>query len=1361
MPSPGSIIRSAGSILLALLAAAVPCGAAEPLPAAHIEFFETKIRPVLAEQCYACHNSTKSAKGGLALDDRASTLKGGTNGPIVVAGKPGKSRLLPILRHEVEGMAMPKNGPKLDKAIVADFEKWIALGLPDPREKPPSADELTKATSWAATLETRKKWWSFQPIQNPTPPVGAGIEWSKHPIDRFVAAKLREHKLEPGARADAGTLVRRLHFALTGLPPSVADQERWTAKLGGAGGYDELVEDLLGRPQFGEHWARHWMDWTRYADSSGSEDDPEIVNGWLYRDYLIRALNADVPYDQLVREHVAGDLLAKPRIDQARQVNESAIGPAHWRMVFHGFAPTDALEEKVRFTDDAINTFSKAFLGLTVSCARCHDHKFDAISQKDYYALFGVLASSRPGRAAIDTPGKLERHRDALAALKPKIRTAVADDWLAGIKGLRTALLAGDGPAQKADKPTALLHPLFQVRGLGADEAKFRTTWRRQAEAAKQEREARAEYDGRTYGKRWNLAKEADHAGWFRQGAGLPAKPSSAGEFAVVITGEKALAGLYPAGVYSHTLSTKHAARLESPVLKLDGNQELWLRVLGDGGATARYVVQDYPRGGAVFPVVKLAPEWHWQKFDLSYWTGDEIHIELSAALDAPMMVANAPRSWFGIREAVLVRKGEPGPPAEPREYLDPVFAAVADAPPKSREELADAYVRAISAAVRAWQAGTATDAQASLLAKCLGEGLLPNKLEELKSAKPWIAEYRRLEEEIAVPTRAPNLMEADVRNQPLYERGDHKRPAAAVPRRFLEAIDPTPYPGTGSGRLQLAEDLVSDKNPLTRRVIVNRLWHHLFGRGIVPTPDNFGRLGVEPTHPELLDFLATRFRAQGWSIKETIRFLVTSQTWQLASKPTAEARHLDPDNLTLSHALLRRLEAESIRDSLLAVSGSLRDELFGPPVDSGSPRRSLYVRVQRNALDPFLRAFDFPEPFSAAGRRDTTNVPAQSLTLMNDPRVAALASDWAAQILADPTLPGDEERIRRMITAALARPATAAEVTAFREYLVELRANRRQAVARATELRGRLEIQQTAWRDLLEPIRTRMQKGITEKPVDDKSIPQPIARWDFPDSLKDQVGSLHGEALGGAEAKGGALKVGEKAHVLTPPLQKTIREKTLEVWVRLDKLEQAGGGAMTIQTKDAASFDAIVFGEKDAGQWMAGSELFRRTQSFQGPKETEAVQRPVHLAIAYHADGRIVAYRDGRPYGKGYKSAGPTEFKAGEALIGFGIRHSPAGGNTVLRGGIVRARLYDRALSAEEVSASARSVAASVSDWQVLEALAPAERTMAAGAAAEIAALEKEIRALGPIPAVGNDRAVWTDIAKAIFCFKEFLYVK
>ena len=1367
-----------------LMAAPVPAEAAEPPTAAQLEFFESRIRPVLVDQCYECHNSAKKAEGGLAVDQRASLLKGGDGGAVIVPGKPAESRLLAILRHEVDGLKMPQEQAKLDKSVIADFEKWIAMGAPDPRDKPPSANELVQATSWEAVLQKRKKWWSFQPIRNLAPPTVRNGKWSEHPIDRFVLAKLEEQGLEPNEPADSQTLVRRLFFVLIGLPPTAEEVEAWTVKLHQPSGYQELVDHLLDSPHFGERWARHWMDWVRYADSHGSEGDPAIDNSWLYRDYLIRALNADVPFDQLVREHVAGDLLEKPRINQALGINESLIGPAHWRMVFHGFAPTDALDEKVRYTDDAINAFSKAFLGLTVSCARCHDHKFDPISQKDYYALFGILGSCRPGRVAIDTRDKLDANREKLSLLKPQIRSAIADEWLAMSTKLKAALLADDGPWKTADKPNLLLQPWFVMRKETSDGASFADAWQRQMTAWNTDRKQREEHAQRNYWKRWNLTDDAtvgrallpvspqepqtgrsarptNYASWFRVGTGLPNKPFAAGEYSVATTGNNALTGIYPAGVYSHSLSAKHSARLSSGKVRLDDDYDLWLRVIGEGGASTRYVVEDYPRNGTVFPVAPLSKEWQWQKFDLTYWNGDEIHLEVTSGKDAPLMVGNEPRSWFGIREAVIAKKGEPGPPTASREFLDAMFEAAVDAP-QSFDDLADRYVKAVTAAVRAWRDGSATDAQANLLDACLKQGLLPNKLDELAASKPLINEYRRLEEEIVVPTRVPGLEETVGRNQALFERGNHKQPRAEVPRRFLEVIDATPYQTPQSGRRQLAEDLLRNDNPLTRRVIVNRIWHHLFGRGIVPTPDNFGRLGLEPTHPELLDFLATRFSEQGWSIKDAIRFIVLSKTWQLSSRPSPKAQQLDADNRLLSHAMVRRLEAESIRDSLLAVSGSLSRDLFGGLTDGNSNRRSVYVRVTRNALDPFLRAFDFPEPFSTTGRRDVTNVPAQSLTLMNDERVAAIASNWAARVLADQRLTSDAARIQNMFLSAFGRPAQSADVRRFETFLNETKARHSELANQVAKLRRQMDRQQASIQKLIEPTRTRLLEQAKKKSAaGEQVVPQPIGRWEFETDLHDLVGSAHGEPRSGAKLENGTLVVNQQAYVITAPLKQTLKAKTLEAWVQLDNLDQRGGGVITIQTPDGVIFDSIVFAEQNPRQWMAGSNGFARTQSFNAPQDQDASGRAVHVAITYQEDGLIAGYRDGQPYGTPYKSNGPFEFVAGKAVIGFGIRHLPAGGNRMLAGRILRAQLYDRALTADEIQATSQSAPYFVSEAQVLAEFTAADREQIDVSRKRLRTLEAEIESLGTIPDSLNDKAVWTDLAHAMFTFQEFIYVK
>ncbi|MDG1895719.1 MAG: DUF1553 domain-containing protein [Fuerstiella sp.] len=1354
-----------GGALLGLLLS-VSGLAAEPSQE-QLEFFESRIRPVLVEHCYECHNSGDAAEGELSVDHRAALLKGGDGGPIVMPGEPSKSRLLAILRHEVEGLEMPQNGPKLDDRVIADFEKWISDGAADPRDQAPSAEELAAATSWDATLRRRKKWWSFQPVRSPAPPTVDNHDWSQHPVDRFVEDKRHAAGLTAADSAPPATLVRRLYFNLTGLPPNSQEAADWTARIATASEQNredvvgQLVDELLTSPRFGERWARHWMDWIRYAESHGSEGDPAIAGAWRYRDYMIRALNADIPFDQLVREHVAGDLLQSPRINEELGINESAIGPAHWRMVFHGFAPTDALDEKVRFIDDQINAFSKAFLGLTVSCARCHDHKFDAISQKDYYALFGILGSCRPGRNVIDLPDRLNRNRAELTALKPQIRSAIAGEWQKSLRTLAERIAADDGPWKQAKKTDAVLHPVFVSQKAAADGGDLAHTWRQQIQSFQQQNAVWQEQQRRVALKRWNLADQNDYAEWFATGGGMPLRPHTAGGFAIASTGNMALTGIYPGAVYSHAISAKHAGRLTSDDLALTEKGDLWVRVAGSAGATVRYVVQDYPRGGTVYPVAKLSDQWRWQRFDLAYWSGDDVHIELTTANDAPLLVTNQPRSWFAVREALLLKKGEPAP-TEFSEFLAPVFAAADGLAPSSLADIASIYVTAVHTSISAWKNNTASDAQALLLDACLRQRLLPNRLDAMPSVQPLIDDYRRLEEQIPEPTRVPGLEETYATNQPLFERGNHKLPQQDVPRRFLEAIDARPYQSTLSGRLELAEDMLREDNPLTRRVIVNRVWHHLFGRGIVSTPDNLGRLGDQPSHPELLDWLATRFVEDGWSLKQLIRHIVTSRTWQLSSSTPPDSLEIDPDNRLLTHANVRRMEAEAIRDQLLTVSGKIEHRLAGPPVDGGSGRRSVYMRVRRNALDPFLRAFDFPEPFTAVGRRDVTNVPAQSLTMMNDPRTAAYAEAWAGRLLTDTSLRSNEQRVSKMFLSAFGRAATAAEVDRVQDYLVASR----QRIELQREQLASLKKEIADHRDSIHNITSPARERLLHEAENDASkrkanLPQPVGRWEFDESADDLVGSADSELRSGAHIRDGALLVNRGGHVVTQPLQQTLKAKTLEAWVQLDNLNQRGGGVMTIQTPNGVMFDSIVFGERDPRQWMAGSNGFARTQSFNAPQEQEAMEQPVHVAISYHPDGRIVGYRNGLPYGKPYKSSGPFEFKAGEAIISFGIRHLPAGGNRMLAGRVIRAQLYDRALSAEEIAATSGVAPSFVPQSRVLAELSPDDRDTVKRLSASVKSLETKVQELGPVPPTVNDAVLWSELAQALFTFKEFIYVQ
>lgn len=1328
---------------------------------AKIAFFESRIRPVLVEHCYACHNSAESDEAGLSVDHRAGLRDGGDGGKLIVPGDAAKSRLIAILKHEIDGLEMPQDGAKLSDRVVTDFEQWIDSGAEDPRETPPSLEALTDATSWEATLRRRKEWWSFRPIRRVDPP--ASSDWSDHPVDRFVASKFNAAGLVAARPADPSVLIRRLFINLIGIPPTAVEFERWSARYGEVGSADQsgvtedLIDELLASDHFGERWARHWMDWIRYAESHGSEGDPSIDNAWFYRDYLIRAMNADVPYDQLVREHVAGDLLAEPRVNADLALNESVIGPSHWRMVFHGFAPTDALDEKVRFVDDQINAFSKAFLGLTVSCARCHDHKFDAISQKDYYALFGILASCRPGRSVIDLPERQQYGRDSMVALKRRIRTAIANDWSRASDSVDERILADPGLAGEAKSPQDVLNLVYRVKKQLADGATFSRAWKLATQRRLDETNERT---GEAI-RQWDLSEPTDYQRWTATGIGLPDRPSPAGEFAIASSGDVALTGVYPSGVYSHLLSAKHPARLTSEDFDLGEENELWVRAIGGGGSTVRYVVQDYPRNGTVYPVPKLKPTWNWQRFDMSYWCGDQVHVELTAVKDAPLLVGGDDRSWIGVTEARVIRKGTP-PPKHRVAHADVILAKTAQRSPTSMRELAGLVAAAVSDAVDAWRDGTASDQQAEFLDACIRQGVLPNEIGQLAEAKPLIEKYRLVETEIPTVRRVPGLEETTGRTQRLFVRGNHKKPGDLVPRRFLEAIDAKPFQTPNSGRLQLAEHVLADDNPLTRRVIVNRLWHHLFGKGIVATPDNFGRLGSQPTHPELLDWLATRMVAEGWSLKKMIRLLVTSKTWQLSSTVAADARQRDPENHLLTHAPVRRMEAEVIRDSLLSVSGRLNRDLFGGPVNGASPRRSVYVRVIRNSLDPFLRVFDFPEPFSTTGRRDVTNVPAQSLTMMNDVQVAQYASAFATRVLEDADLQTDESRIERMFVLGLARRPSDDEVRRAKAYL----AATQEAVTKLRDqvVRFRIELnrEQAIVDSILQPERERLvEQAKSQSGSKTSNLPKPIGRWEFEEDFGDAMDGMDGSPISGARIEAGALIVGGSAHVVTSTLKHSLREKTLEAWVKLDGLDQRGGGVMTVQTPNGVVFDSIVFGEREPRKWLAGSNGFSRTQGFQAPQEQEAENRFVHVAIVYQKDGTIVGYRDGKPYGQSYKSDGPYPFKAGEAIVSFGVRHLPATGNRMLAGRIDLAQLYDRALSAEEIAASASGQGFYVSEKQVLEGLSDAQRNRVETSQTKIDELRRQIDAIGSLPDGFGDQEVWADFARALFTLKEFIYVR
>ncbi len=993
---------------IALVLLSVSMADAEQLSTTQIEFFENKIRPILAENCYDCHNSVDKKKGDMALDYRAALLEA----DIIVPGKPAESLLIKAIRHAEDVEPMPSKSPKLANAIVENFEEWIRMGAPDPRLKKPTKEGLKSEVNWEMVREKRKEWWSFQPIRKATPPEASHPEWNRSAIDQFVYAKLKANGLQPESAASAHTLVRRLHLILTGLPPKPEVVDAFVADPSEAA-YEKLVDQLIASKHYGERWGRYWMDWFRYAESYGSEGDPDVPYATQYRDYVIRAINADVPYDQLIHEHLAGDLLEKPRINQKLGLNESAIGPAHLRMVPHGFGVTNAYDEQITFTDNQVDVVSKAILGVTVSCARCHNHKFDPISQKDFYKFYGIMVSSRPAVVNIDSPELQELHKKEITTLKQKLRKQFGMHWLSQID------------ATIAKLENAKLEKVTDNDPLGAW-AKLKNA--KPGSVATQLQAMRKDYEEGTAQNEKvkaaatfyaDLRDQASYDKWFKSGNGLGSEVSPAGSFALAADGDKALTGIYPAGVYSHLISDKHNGFLNS-VFHLAKGERNSIRAIGTG-SIARFAMRSYALShGGLHPAARLKPKMNWVSLKkYKYWNGEKGYYQINTGADSTYKGDGGPeRSWFGVFEVYAGNDSmlELGAPIV---ALPGKLDAITD-----REALLDYYRKSLKAAVTNWISGSLSDDQAQLIHAFVSRGLLPNEISELPPhLKAGIENYRKLEAAIRKPVRSVGVVEAEPWDQPLLDRGDYKKEKEPVERGFLEVFPSKPYK-SGSGRRQLAGDMIHQQNTLTPRVIVNRLWHHTFGRGIVASADNFGRLGKEPTHPELLDYLASDLRDNAWSMKHTIKQLVMSRTFRSASSASESSAQKDPSNLYLAYYTPRRLDAEAILDTIRFVAGN------------GIEQRAVYTRAKRNALNPFLKTFNYPIPISTVGVRNLTNVPAQALTLMNGQITKQSAIQWSQRLMGIPQLKTDEERIQAIFKQAYSREARPEELAACLSYL-------------------------------------------------------------------------------------------------------------------------------------------------------------------------------------------------------------------------------------------------------------------------------------------------------------------------------------
>jgi len=939
-------------------------------PAA-VEFFEKRVRPILVERCLGCHGPQKQ-KGELRLDSRAALLSGGASGPAVEPGKVEESLLVSAINYG-EPYHMPPKSKLPDDEIEA-LTRWVAQGAPWGPEAPKSEAVAKPGEGFEESDEFRRRarFWSFQPIRRPdVPAVGiARSRWPRNPIDRFLLAAMEARGLEPAAEADRRTLVRRLSFDLIGLPPTVDEVAAFVADEA-PDAYEKLVERLLASPHYGERWGRHWLDLARFAETSGHEFDYDILGAHRYRDYVVRAFNLDLPYDRFVVEQTAGDLLAAPRRHPSLGFNESILGTGFYFLGEGTHSPVDVREEETRRVDNQIDVFSKTFLGLTVSCARCHDHKFDPIGARDYYALAGFLRSSRHQQAFIDSDVRISPIVEELTALKRTI----------------AGLVDGARAGWKASTETRPVGRIGDATPEGFRVANF-DDWKATGDA---------------------FAPPCPSEGDFRLDLGDDAWR---------------LTPIRPGGLHSGRISDRLQGVVRSPTFTI---QQRYLHLLASGtSGRINLVIDDFEKirdpiygGLTIQPASASMTDPRWISRDLEMWKGHRAYIEVCDGSAA---------DYTGARTHRVDGRGSLA-------LVEVVATDRAEAP-------------ALPAA-----AGPTVDLKALAAELSRVDSTLAERLTEA------IRTYRDLEAKIPSPAFAPAVTDGDGEDEYLMIRGNPKTPGEAVPRRMLAILGGKAKAGLsgGSGRLELARDLVDARsNPLLPRVLVNRLWKQHFGEGIVKSTDDFGAMGQAPSHPELLDWLASELVANGWSIKSMHRLMVGSSAYRMQSRPDAKADEADPNNVLLHRMNVRRLEAEAVRDAILAASGRLDRTIGGPSVPphlspfmdgrgrpevsgplDGAGRRSLYVQVRRNFLTPMFLAFDAPVPFSTMGRRNVSNVPAQALTLLNDPLVVELAGAWARRSLEGGDMPV-ERRIDRLYETAFGRPPTDREARRCAEFVAE-----------------------------------------------------------------------------------------------------------------------------------------------------------------------------------------------------------------------------------------------------------------------------------------------------------------------------------
>ena len=1113
------------------LLAALLCGgglrAAENHPqssTAGIEFFEKKIRPLLIQHCDKCHAKGPRSKSDFRMDSREGLLHGGKRGPAIVPGDPEASLLLQAVRHKEEVTAkqedrlrMPPKG-KLTKDEITDLETWIRLGVPWPEETKPRGEE-SHADDQTVEDEEFVARWAFRPPKAVPLPRVSDARWCQSPIDRFILARLEAAHIKPAPRADRRTLLRRATFDLTGLPPTPEEIDAFLQDTS-SDAFAKVVDRLLASPRYGERWGRHWLDLVRYAETDGHEFDPDKPGAYHYRDYVIESLNDDLPYDRFITEQLAGDGFPRPRLSADGSRRASEIATAFYWLGELQNVPVDQAASDANVVENQIDVIGKAFLGLTLACARCHDHKFDPISTEDYYALAGILDSSRRDLRCVDSATRVQdiaTTRNRIESLNGQINQLAAKANLASIKP-RLARLADDLLAArevisaegKLPPGEARAQTIASQRGLDAvtlqawskalrhaldvkdpifypwarlSEAKSRFDRRRQALAERLVNRLHQATTGSNHVQPFEDFEADDYDRWTPLGAAFGTAPTHPPSPAISgIEGNACASSFHATDALTGRLVSKPFV-IQKPYvhfrigggndfrrlrfsLMINGQPLPEITATGEGDDRLRqsfFEAQNLRGRTAYFEIVDEDSHGH-------------IFVDEIAFADGPPAKKDDPPNRLVVE--LLKQPDHSSPELLARAYQKLFSGALS----KLEERL-----RGKPAAADWWRTGDRDRDQLSrwLLSDESPLAVGKNPAASLDRAdRGRLAtlrrERKRLENACHESAIAMVTADGQTHDVAVQIRGNPHSLGDVVPRRFLAVLSSVDgsIVTRGSGRRELADWITAAENPLTARVAVNRVWQHHFGRGIVATSENFGRLGERPTHPALLDFLALRFVQSGWSFKALHRLMMLSSTYQQASDDDSSAAEADPANRLWHRMPVRRLEAEAIRDSMLAVAGTLDDRLYGPsvmlhltpymegrslprrsgPLD-GAGRRSIYLEVRRNHLTPLLSVFDFPQPTTPTARRDVSAVPPMALAMMNNDFVVEQARVWAHRLLDEETT--DEERIDRMFRQALGRPPREDEIKLARRFLREQTARYRKLSAKDDDPPFR------AWADL------------------------------------------------------------------------------------------------------------------------------------------------------------------------------------------------------------------------------------------------------------------------------------------------------